>query len=1017
MANRNQALGLLAILLLTLQIVGARTYDQPERGSFSNPSARSRPFFRYWLPDASADPELVAQDISSAGEVGAGGVEFLPFYNYGGDVGKYPAGADWSKYGFGTPAFQNLFRVALQAHKDNDMVMDFALGPNQGQGVPADPNDGGLKWDLVPFASEVSPKGKSEEIKVPGWGTGKLVSVVAAVVTAKTNVTTTPTYWNLTVSEESLKVLTSKVSRHGSVVLTNDNLLDKSEQWIFAFYERQSLDRNLMFPAKWQKTIWDNGSFTVDHFSRRGADTIIDFWEQHVLPGGNDRLLSEVGNYGWEDSLELGFNISWTPGLPRRFQLQLGYSIYQYLPLLIWSNNNLNIQSGQPGKFRVTLDTPDGGARHINAFRATLQSCYQDYLQTLSRWAKRRLGLAMSAQVSYNLPMDMAASVPFVDVPECESLQARDNTDGYRQFSGAAQLAGQRVVSNEMGAGYLKVFKHQIPELLRSINRAFAGGVNRVVIHGMTFAHNYFETTWPGYVAWQYVVSEPYSNKFPSWKHGFNEALEYVARTQHVLQSGKARVDIAIYNKVSASDPNFKSFRDCSDLLNAGFSYSYISPNNLDLPTAIVRQGVLGPDDAAFKVLVVPSVHNDIGLDDAKRLVRLAKQGMPIVVEGDPKVYPIGKDDPKKVEQLLNSLYGYNSVVRCGQGEVVKAMNSISITPRVSTLMNSTLQTVWRDDDDKNGISYLYLYADNATSGYITINKTAIPYVLDAWSGKTEALLSYTVNNHRAINIPISLAKSQSMIIGLSMSKLRDVYTPRLSLKSVPQSVLGVEYSGRGDLILHVSSAAYDSPGKVVLSNGDIQSLTVPDGQSGKITELKDWKLVVEHWESPKNLSDASPMAVKTNRTYQLTGRLAGWSQIPKLANASGVGFYQKTYQWFGDTKTGGAYLNLPPILQAAQVVVNGHKTQPVNCNFPRVDMGPYLRTGNNNITIITPSTMWNYLRTFSDELLSSGAPPLKVYGIHIPYQELPPPAPSENGLVGPVTVTDYAKVHIRKFY
>lgn len=27
--------------------------------------------------------------------------------------------------------------------------MDFALGPNQGQGVPAEYNDEGLQWDLV----------------------------------------------------------------------------------------------------------------------------------------------------------------------------------------------------------------------------------------------------------------------------------------------------------------------------------------------------------------------------------------------------------------------------------------------------------------------------------------------------------------------------------------------------------------------------------------------------------------------------------------------------------------------------------------------------------------------------------------------------------------------------------------------------------------------------------------------------------------------------------------------------
>jgi hypothetical protein len=42
-----------------------------------------------------------------------------------------------------------MFLAALEAHKEAGLVMDFPLGPNQGQGVPADPSDEGLQWDLV----------------------------------------------------------------------------------------------------------------------------------------------------------------------------------------------------------------------------------------------------------------------------------------------------------------------------------------------------------------------------------------------------------------------------------------------------------------------------------------------------------------------------------------------------------------------------------------------------------------------------------------------------------------------------------------------------------------------------------------------------------------------------------------------------------------------------------------------------------------------------------------------------
>jgi hypothetical protein len=139
--------------LLLFQPVIADTNDQTNapvnRGSFQDPAARLRPRFRYWLPDASVDADIVQENIKSAGAIGAGGVEFLPFYNYGGGIDGKPVDANWSKYGFGTESYNKLFLAALKAHKEAGLAMDFAMGPNQGQGVPANPDDEGLMWDLV----------------------------------------------------------------------------------------------------------------------------------------------------------------------------------------------------------------------------------------------------------------------------------------------------------------------------------------------------------------------------------------------------------------------------------------------------------------------------------------------------------------------------------------------------------------------------------------------------------------------------------------------------------------------------------------------------------------------------------------------------------------------------------------------------------------------------------------------------------------------------------------------------
>lgn len=131
-----------AVLAMAAQVKG---YE----AGFASPPASSRPRFRYWLPDASVDVSVVQADIASAGAIGAGGLEFVPFFNYGGQMGAAPKGSEWSKYAFGSPAFKELLVSALTAHKEHELMMDLAIGPNQGQGVPANSTDKGLQWDLV----------------------------------------------------------------------------------------------------------------------------------------------------------------------------------------------------------------------------------------------------------------------------------------------------------------------------------------------------------------------------------------------------------------------------------------------------------------------------------------------------------------------------------------------------------------------------------------------------------------------------------------------------------------------------------------------------------------------------------------------------------------------------------------------------------------------------------------------------------------------------------------------------
>lgn len=56
---------------------------------------------------------------------------------------------DWSTFAYGTAPYNTILLAALEATKNSSLIMDFSMGPQSGQGVPADPTNPGLSYELV----------------------------------------------------------------------------------------------------------------------------------------------------------------------------------------------------------------------------------------------------------------------------------------------------------------------------------------------------------------------------------------------------------------------------------------------------------------------------------------------------------------------------------------------------------------------------------------------------------------------------------------------------------------------------------------------------------------------------------------------------------------------------------------------------------------------------------------------------------------------------------------------------
>ena len=267
-----------------------------------------------------------------------------------------------------TPREENLQTVVLQTAQEEGLVVDLALGPNQGAGVPAPSESDGLLWDLFSFEVSV-PIGGTFDCVLPGWHSGVLVAASTGHVL---NVTAS----TITLSQTSLNDITNLVDGNGNVRINFPSDQTGIENRLFAYYlkhahypEVQAQDSVMAaVPQSPIKTYEQNGSWVVDHFSALGAQTIIDYWEKHLLDSSTINLIKKAGNYVWEDSQEFFFfqNTYWTPKLPDTFLANRGYNVNKYIPLLI------NTLASSTSTALYVTDELDSGSSHIADYRQTV---------------------------------------------------------------------------------------------------------------------------------------------------------------------------------------------------------------------------------------------------------------------------------------------------------------------------------------------------------------------------------------------------------------------------------------------------------------------------------------------------------------------------------------------------------------------------------------------------------------------------------------------------------------------
>ncbi|RAL14117.1 uncharacterized protein BO97DRAFT_448686 [Aspergillus homomorphus CBS 101889] len=978
-------------------------------GSFQNPSNQVRPRFRYWVNDASISPSTVVQDLKDIAESGAGGLELLGYYNYGdsdnfGGGMRMPLQSDWTQYGFGSPAWKNMSLTVLRTAKELGLVVDFAVGPNQGAGVPAPYDDEGLLWDLAAHnASFHSTKGYSGTL--PGWGTGRLVAAVTGRVISDSGSTKV-------LAEDSLQDVTRAVSSSGHISIRSSQSTASSESHLFAYYLVQANYREVQSPADVPVAVpqspvrtWaQNGSWVVDHFSVAGAKLIASFWQQSLLDDEMRGLLREVGNYLWEDSQEYKAATWWTPRLPRIFQASRGYAITKYLPILVGSGT-------QSSNVTYVTDEADAGRSHVQDYEQTLTELNAEYLAALTEWSND-LGVQWSSQVVYNMPMDMLANIPAVNGPETEALGFNNLLDGYRQFAGPAHLAGKRIISSEAGATMGEVYQQTIADLLWALKRSFAGSVNNFILHGWPMGGNYGNTTWPGFTTFAFLFSEMHGPRQPAFDF-YSDWLGYVSRNQWVAQTGVPKVDLAFWAKNTTGYESITMLYAASDLEEAGFTYEYLSPDNFDLPEAYVANGTFAPNRQAFKALIIRA-NETLTVTGVAKLVEYAQEGLPLIFPGGlPSTFSGHDRDGQAQAQALHSLHNLTSLSNVHlvpDTHLAQTLQALSIHPRTSIATNSTVHTTWRDDPTTQ-THYIYIFNDAATkpinastaTGSITFASTGTPYIYDAWTGAVSAVASYNQSSTHT-TIPITLKGNQTLIIGFHYTDAHAGSTAIHLLETNPS--IGMSTTTRNNTTLTLHRTHDPNPLTIPLSNN--KTLTLGPMLAPAMA-LDNWTLTIESWIPPAEIYDVSAGPVRTNTSaYHLGSTLRPWAEIDgALRNVSGAGYYSTAFGLSRDYTReggGGVVIDLGRVSHAVRVRVNGWDIGPLDLTDARKDIGEWVREGKNEVEVVVASPLGNVLRQYWD-VIESGGKKAAVTGQM--------PAVGKYGLVGEVRVVPYRVVRV----
>jgi hypothetical protein len=982
--RRRVALPALAVSVLALAPAAAHATDAQRaaasstafRQEFRDPSAASRPKYRWWQPLAATEDAELRAELRQMKEAGGGGAEVIAFNVPGVKAGD-PRLQEW---GWGTPAWEARTRTSLQAAKAEGLSYAMTISPLWPASVPglSDINDRRIQQQLV-FAHEFVDAGATRTGALPandspappaGARTTPVAVLVARCASADCR---TQSSGSRLLVRSTVQDVSDRVDADGRLDWTAP---DDGGTWtVIVFRQTASGQTGSPYTAPNADTFASGKGYVADHLSTEGAELSTEFWDEHVLTPQVRALIDglDQGTEFFEDSLELDATTKWTWDFRREWKARRGYDPVTSLPAIAGAGK-LAEGGAVGGTTAPFFDFADGlGDRIRDDYRQTWSDLYVDRrLKTFRDWAHRR-GMTTRAQ-PYGEAVDTAYASSQVDVPEGESFGFGNSIERFKTSVAGAHLTGNPITSTELGANFGAVWNTTAAGTDASgqrnqVYKAYAAGATQVVWHGFPYleapAGTGVQSVWPGFTfGGNASFSEAWGPRMPQWADT-KQTNDHLGRLQAVLRQGRPRFDVAVLWQQFATTGGL--LEPDNALNRSGFTNDYLSPEFLRSSDATVEGGRLFPDESGFKALVVKD-QATMPVEVARRLRDLARRGLPVVIVGALPATTPGAEDPAgedaRLSRALGELTDEPTVRRVDdEAGLPAALAGLGVAPSAAAATPSSAVLSVRRQTAAADFYYLFNQTTDAVGQTVTLEGAGRPYLLNTWTGTAEPIARYT-RTAAGVAVPVRLAPNDQEVVVLTDDAPKVLGIADAPAVHAVGTTADDVVSGTAESLVARSS----SPGTVRTELSDGRTVSTPIDAVPAASTLGDWRLAVESWtRGPSGRADDT---LKTalpalDVAAGADGRLPAWSAIPALQDVSGVGTYTTTVR-LGDSWTGGfgAFLDLGRVVDTARVTVNGRELPPVNpMDDARIDLGPYVHGGENAITVRVASTLLNAVR------------------------------------------------------